>query len=127
VKLAWWLERYLQKRARRLGLQLPEVSWPFTRAYWASGERTPGPGGHRPGRVPVMEQLPPLLLDFEIELAHGRQGQRRVNRLACWRGDVQHDRGYEQEIKLTTALGVGSTRGPICASFAYCLRMRPGA
>jgi uncharacterized protein len=30
-----WLRSYLQKQADGLGSHLPEVSWPFTRAYWA--------------------------------------------------------------------------------------------
>src|SRR5580700_1643605 len=50
-----------------------------------------------------------------------------LNRLACWRGSVRYDRGYEQEIKLTTVLGVGGTRAPVSASLAYCARMRPSA
>lgn len=30
-----WLRRYLEKQASELGSKLPEVSWPFTAAYWA--------------------------------------------------------------------------------------------
>jgi hypothetical protein len=35
-----------------------------------------------------MEQLPPLLLDFEIELAHGGQSQRRFPVEFSLRGSV---------------------------------------
>jgi hypothetical protein len=30
-----WLRDYMQRQAEGLGLNLPEVAWPFTRAYWA--------------------------------------------------------------------------------------------
>jgi len=33
-----WLGLYLNKQARQLSLHLPEVSWPFTGAYWAGEE-----------------------------------------------------------------------------------------
>ena len=35
-----WLQLYLNKQADQLAGHLPEVSWPFTGAYWA-GEETP--------------------------------------------------------------------------------------
>jgi DUF1680 family protein len=35
-----WLSTYLRKQAQQLGGHLPEISWPFTGAYWA-GEETP--------------------------------------------------------------------------------------
>jgi hypothetical protein len=35
VRPEGWLREYLQKQATGLGLNLPEVAWPFTRAYWA--------------------------------------------------------------------------------------------
>jgi hypothetical protein len=34
-----WLRGYLQKQASQLGSQLPQVSWPFTGAYWAGEEQ----------------------------------------------------------------------------------------
>jgi hypothetical protein len=36
-----WLRTYLQKQADQLGQHLPEISWPFTGAYWAGEERPP--------------------------------------------------------------------------------------
>jgi uncharacterized protein len=39
VKPEGWLRIYLEKQARQLGLHLPEVSWPFTGAYWAGEEK----------------------------------------------------------------------------------------
>jgi hypothetical protein len=36
-----WLKLYLQKQAQRLAGHLPEVSLPFTGAYWAGEERPP--------------------------------------------------------------------------------------
>ena len=30
-----WLRTYLEKQASQLGSRLPQVSWPFTEAYWA--------------------------------------------------------------------------------------------
>ncbi|MGD0471193.1 MAG: beta-L-arabinofuranosidase domain-containing protein [Terriglobales bacterium] len=36
-----WLQLYLQKQAQQLGSHLPEVSWPFTDAYWAGEEKPP--------------------------------------------------------------------------------------
>jgi hypothetical protein len=35
VRPEGWLRGYLQKQAAELGSNLPEVAWPFTRAYWA--------------------------------------------------------------------------------------------
>jgi uncharacterized protein len=37
-----WLRAMLQKQAARLGSQLPQVSWPFTDAYWAGAEKVDG-------------------------------------------------------------------------------------
>lgn len=34
-----WLRVYLEKQAAQLGSQLPNVSWPFTGAYWAGQEK----------------------------------------------------------------------------------------
>ncbi|MGB6134505.1 MAG: beta-L-arabinofuranosidase domain-containing protein [Acidobacteriaceae bacterium] len=34
VRPEGWLRGYLQKQAAQLGSHLPEVSWPFTEAYW---------------------------------------------------------------------------------------------
>ena len=39
VRPEGWLRGCLQKQAAQLGSKLPEVSWPFTEAYWA-GEET---------------------------------------------------------------------------------------
>src|SRR5437762_1201481 len=39
VKPDGWLGLYLAKQARQLSLHLPEVSWPFTDAYWAGEEK----------------------------------------------------------------------------------------
>jgi DUF1680 family protein len=39
VRPAGWLDLYLQKQATQLGLHLPEVSAPFTSAYWAGEEK----------------------------------------------------------------------------------------
>lgn len=33
-----WLRGYLEKQAAQLGSKLPQVSWPFTGAYWAGDE-----------------------------------------------------------------------------------------
>src|SRR5437762_2158607 len=38
VKPDRWLGLYLEKQAKQLSLHLPEVSWPFTGAYWAGEE-----------------------------------------------------------------------------------------
>ncbi len=34
-----WLGMYLDKQRKELGSQLPEVSWPFTEAYWSGLEQ----------------------------------------------------------------------------------------
>ena len=34
-----WLRAYLEKQAAQLGSKLPQVSWPFTDAFWAGEER----------------------------------------------------------------------------------------
>ncbi|MGA2808146.1 MAG: beta-L-arabinofuranosidase domain-containing protein [Terracidiphilus sp.] len=34
-----WLRAYLEKQAAQLGSQLPQISWPFTSAYWAGEEK----------------------------------------------------------------------------------------
>jgi hypothetical protein len=39
VRPEGWLRGYLEKQAVQLGSKLPQVSWPFTDAYWA-GEET---------------------------------------------------------------------------------------
>jgi hypothetical protein len=33
-----WLREYMEKQAAQLGSKLPQVSWPFTGAYWAGEE-----------------------------------------------------------------------------------------
>src|SRR2546423_11102587 len=38
VKPGGWLGLYLEKQAKGLSLHLPEVSWPFTGAYWDGEE-----------------------------------------------------------------------------------------
>ena len=38
-----WLRGYMEKQAAQLGSRLPQVSWPFTGAYW-SGEKNPEDG-----------------------------------------------------------------------------------
>jgi len=38
VRPRGWINLYLEKQAAGLGLHLPEVSWPFTGAYWAGEE-----------------------------------------------------------------------------------------
>jgi len=38
VRPEGWLRSYMEKQAARLGSKLPEVSWPFTGAYWAGEE-----------------------------------------------------------------------------------------
>jgi uncharacterized protein len=38
VRAEGWLLGYLQKQASQLGSMLPQVSWPFTGAYWAGEE-----------------------------------------------------------------------------------------
>lgn len=35
VRPEGWLRSYLEKQAAQLGSQLPDISWPFTRQYWA--------------------------------------------------------------------------------------------
>ena len=35
IKPEGWLRTYLEKQASQLGSKLPQVSWPFTEAYWA--------------------------------------------------------------------------------------------
>jgi hypothetical protein len=35
VRPEGWLRSYLEKQAAQLGSKLPDVSWPFTREYWA--------------------------------------------------------------------------------------------
>jgi hypothetical protein len=37
-----WLRTMLEKQAAQLGSQLPQVSWPFTAAYWAGEENVDG-------------------------------------------------------------------------------------
>src|SRR5881394_3189460 len=39
VKPEGWLGLYLDKQAKGLSLHLPEVSWPFTGAFWAGEEK----------------------------------------------------------------------------------------
>jgi hypothetical protein len=39
VQPAGWLREYLEKQASQLGSKLPDVSWPFTEAYWAGEEK----------------------------------------------------------------------------------------
>ena len=39
VQPAGWLRAYMEKQASQLGSKLPEVSWPFTEAYWAGEEK----------------------------------------------------------------------------------------
>jgi len=39
IKLDGWLSLYLGKQASALGIALPQVSWPFTDAYWAGEEK----------------------------------------------------------------------------------------
>lgn len=39
VEPAGWLRSYLQKQMENLGSQLPEISWPFTEAYWSGAEQ----------------------------------------------------------------------------------------
>ena len=39
VQPAGWLRAYMEKQASQLGAKLPEVSWPFTEAYWAGEEK----------------------------------------------------------------------------------------
>jgi len=39
VKPAGWLRTYMEKQAKQLGSQLPNVSWPFTEAYWKGEEQ----------------------------------------------------------------------------------------
>lgn len=43
IKPEGWLQLYLQKQARELAIHLPDVSWPFTVAYWAGEENRPDP------------------------------------------------------------------------------------
>ncbi len=38
VRPEGWLRAYMQKQAAQLGSQLPDVSWPFTEAYWKGEE-----------------------------------------------------------------------------------------
>jgi len=38
VRPEGWLRGYLEKQAAQLGSKLPQVSWPFTDAYWAGDE-----------------------------------------------------------------------------------------
>jgi len=40
VRPSGWLRAYLEKQAAQLGSHLPEISWPFTQAYW--GEQQEG-------------------------------------------------------------------------------------
>jgi hypothetical protein len=37
-----WLRAMLEKQAAQLGSQLPQISWPFTGAYWAGEEKVDG-------------------------------------------------------------------------------------
>ena len=39
---AGWLRVYMEKQAAQLGSQLPQVSWPFTGAYWAGTQGVEG-------------------------------------------------------------------------------------
>lgn len=41
VKPEGWLRLYLQKQAQELAIHLPDVSWPFTVAYWSGEEDRP--------------------------------------------------------------------------------------
>ena len=36
-----WLQLYLDKQAKELAFHLPDVSWPFTKNYWAGEEEAP--------------------------------------------------------------------------------------
>ncbi len=38
VRPEGWLRLYLEKQAAQLGSQLPQISWPFSGAYWAGEE-----------------------------------------------------------------------------------------
>ncbi len=38
IRSEGWLRGYMEKQASQLGSQLPQVSWPFTAAYWAGEE-----------------------------------------------------------------------------------------
>jgi hypothetical protein len=39
VRPEGWLRLYLEKQAAELGSQLPQISWPFTEAYWSGEEQ----------------------------------------------------------------------------------------
>jgi hypothetical protein len=41
IAVSGWLELYLRKQADELGSKLPQVSWPFTAAYWSGEEEAP--------------------------------------------------------------------------------------
>ena len=43
VRPEGWLQLYLQKQARELAIHLPDVSWPFSVAYWSGEENRPDP------------------------------------------------------------------------------------
>ncbi len=43
VRPEGWLQLYLQKQARELAIHLPDVSWPFSDAYWSGEENRPDP------------------------------------------------------------------------------------
>ena len=38
VRPEGWLRAYMEKQAAQLGSKLPQVSWPFTAAYWSGEE-----------------------------------------------------------------------------------------
>lgn len=48
VRPEGWLRLYLEKQAKELALHLPEVSWPFTGAYWEGEESPPKKNGWWP-------------------------------------------------------------------------------
>ncbi len=42
VEPGGWLRGMLEKQAAQLGSQLPQISWPFTAAYWSGEEKVDG-------------------------------------------------------------------------------------
>jgi hypothetical protein len=63
-----WLRGYLEKQASQLGSRLPQVSWPFTEAYWAEEQESAdwGPWEQKAYWIDGAARLALVLRDEEL-------------------------------------------------------------
>jgi hypothetical protein len=63
-----WLRGYLEKQASQLGSKLPQVSWPFTAAYWAEEQESEdwGPWEQKAYWIDGATRLALVLRDEEL-------------------------------------------------------------